>query len=229
MAVIIDKLQFRTWLELLQNLWQAHNHSGTPLRDDLATEVEGANQAFPVLVNRFYTLKSNDRQLRRQAVELQTEGRALSRAVRHSLVGINPERADTALALYQVAHEPPTSRLAVLNHLQHMVRAAAEQSEATMKPEAEVLARVTTLGEELRQKVDAITDNRADMETNRKDLTETVLQYRLLRKRVLGYLLTRPGLGYNHPVLLEYGLRKKVRNSPAVTVVDEEVVEVAPA
>ncbi len=229
MAVNIDKPQFLYWLELLQNLWQAHKHSGTPLRDDLGAEVEAANLAFPALVNRFYTLKSTDRQLRRQAADIQAQGRAASRAVHHSLVCVNPQRADTVLALYQVVHQPPTQRLHVLSQLQHIVHVAAEQSEATMKPEAEVLTRVTTLAEELRQKVDAVTDNRTEIESNRNDLVDAVLQNRLLRKRVHSYLLSKPELGHNHPVLLEYGLRKKVRNSPSVTVVDEELVEVAPA
>ncbi len=228
MAIHIGKSQFRYWLELLQNMWQAHNHSGIALRDDLAGEVEAANQNSPALVNSFYTLRSQDGQLRQQAAQLQIQGRLASREVRHSLISVNPEQAGTALALYQVAQEPPTERLAVLSHLQHLVRVAAEQTETVMKPEAEVLARVTTLAEELRQKVDAIIDNQAEIESNRNDLTDAVLYNRLLRARVHGFLLAKPEVGHNHPVMLEYGLRKKVRNSPAVTVVDEEIETPAP-
>ncbi len=222
MAVKLGKHLFGYWLELLQNMWEGHQNSGTPLRADLAKEVEAANKAFPGLVNTFYTLKSDERRARQQTAETQERGRSASIAVGHSLASLKPEQPDTVKALYQVADDPPTRRLEVLAHLQHIVRVAAEQTDESMKPEAEVLAEVTTQAQALRQKIDTITDVKADLENTRIELSKVIPEYRELRKRVYAYLVTRLEQGYNDPVMMEYGLRRKFNHgSRTVTVVDE--------
>ncbi len=231
MAVTISKKIFRYWLELLQNMWEAHNNSGTPLRADLATEVEAASSAFPGLVNTFYNLKSDERRARREAAATQAAGRFASMDVGHSLASVKAEQPDTVLALYQVAEDPPTRRLDVLAHLQHIVRVAAEQTEESMKPEAEVLAEVTTHAETLRQQVDAVTDIMREREKTRVALTEAVIEYRDLRKRVYAYLVTRLERGYNDQVMMAYGLRRKFNHGShniTVTVVDEAEPVVEP-
>ncbi len=224
MALKLEKKLFGYWLELLQNMWEAHNNSGTPLRADLATEVEAANSAFPALVNTHYNLRTDERLARGQAAETQARGRLASIDIGHSLDSLKSDQPDPVLALYQVDEDPPTRRLDVLTHLQHIVRVAAEQTDESMKPEAELLAEVTTQAQTLREKVDAVTDILGERENNRVALTNAIIEYRDLRKRVYAYLVTRLELGYNDPVMMAYGLRRKFNHgsrSVSVTVVDE--------
>lgn len=68
------------WLNLLASMLYGHNNSGTPLRDDLKTELEEANTSFPALMNDYSTIRIRKRNVLRECRALQKAERRAGHA-----------------------------------------------------------------------------------------------------------------------------------------------------
>ncbi len=227
MAYKLCTENFTYWTELLQNLWQGHNNSGTALRDDLKSELETAKDAFPDHLAAYSTLGAEESQERRVARAIQKQSIEAISGVRYSLTSLaGRDNKDMALQLYNFDKPQPGKRLLVLARLQQILEITEAQSDDGIKPAAEVLAKVNTLATELRQSVDKITALVAQGEQTRRDLAQEMADHALLRERVYAYLVTVLPAGTRDPKLIDYGLRHKFaqrRSSAKVTVVNEEV------
>ncbi len=227
MAYRLITKNFTYWSELLQNLWEGHNNSGTPLRDDLKSEVETAKDAFPDHLAAYSILQADENQERRMAKGFQKQSIKAISGVRFSLTSLaGKENKDMALQLYNFDKPKQGKRLLVLARLQQILEITEAQPDDGIKPAAEVLATVNTLATELRQAVDKINALVAQGEQTRRDLAQEMADYAVLRERVYAYLVTVLPAGPSDPKLIDYGLRRKFtprRSSTKVTVVNEEV------
>ncbi len=226
MAYKLTTRNFTYWSELLQNMWEGHANSGTPLRDDLKSEVETAKDAFPDHLAAFSILQAEESQERRLARAIQKQSLKAITGVRFSLTSLaGKETKDMALQLYNFDKPKQSKRLLVLARLQQILEIAEAQPDDGIKPAPEVLAKVDTLATELRQAIDKITALVAQGEQNRRDLAQEMADYAVLRERVYAYLVTVLPDGTRDPKLIDYGLRRKFahgRSSTKVTVVNEE-------
>lgn len=111
----------------------------------------------------------------------------------------------------------------MLSVLQKVGVVAAEQTNESWKPDADLLQSISGLATDLQAKMTIATEMSSDIEETLRNLRLAMKQNAGLRDRILAYLArVLPG-GKNDPLLLEFGLRKKFSRgrSPSVTVVHE--------
>ncbi len=228
MANKLSQREVTYWLNLLRSMWDGHSNSGTPLRDDLKTELEAAQSSYPGHVNTYSSVRAQHNMVKQEAAALQEQGIRALRDVRYALESqfVDAAQRQIALQLYQVKNIV-SRRPSVAVHLQKIGEVAAGQTEDAWKPDAELLTTIAGLATDLQKKIDKDASLHAQEEAARRACLEARHRNTNLRDRIHAYLARVLPAGKNDPVLLAYGLRKKFRHGssrPRVTVVDEEAI-----
>ena len=227
MAYQLSNQSFNYWIALFNDMAEAHANSGVALREDLKTALDVAKGNFEQLVNQYKSLRSNEKQVRRDAADLQKQGLQVLDRIRYALISqIAKEQIDAVLQAYDLDRRTPNRREDVLHSLRLAKEAIGRESEDNRKPPANLHTELTNVYGGMTGKLEELQAILSGREEIRRKLREAMVANAELRERILAYLISvLPGRRQD-PKLMDYGLRESFKTrGRSVTVVSEEETE----
>ncbi|MFQ5630208.1 MAG: hypothetical protein ACE5I1_15675 [bacterium] len=227
MAYQLSNKNFNYWIAWFKDMVEAQEKSGVALREELKAALDAAKGDFEQLVNQYKSLRSNEKQVRRDATNLQKQGLQVLDRIRHALISqIAKKQIDAVLQAYDLDRRTPNRREDVLHSLRLANEAVGRESDDNRKPPVNLQTELTNVYGGMTGKLEELQAILSGREEIRRKLREAMVTNAELRERIQAYLISILPGRRRDPKLMDYGLRESFKTrGRSVTVVAEEDAE----